>query len=161
MRFRVSIAGLMALVTLAGIGFASLRYATEWWASLVFTATLLGFALAAAYAVHRRGPRRAFWSAFVAFGSGYLVLAFGPWFETSIRPRLLTTKLLALAYPRVAQGTRGESPLRFSPDGRVHPVGHPEDSAGIWGPDASRPDRFQSIGHSLAALLLAAWRRLG
>jgi hypothetical protein len=152
MRIRFSILGLMALVLFVGVGFAALRYATGWWSSGVFTATLIGLALSGAYAAHRRGPRRAFWSAFVAFGVGYMILAFGPWCEDSIRPRLITSKMIDLAYPRF---TQYGSPLLFTPNGRFFPVRESDATVRIWGPDATRQARFQSIGHSLAALLLA------
>src|SRR5438477_12390713 len=92
MRPQFPIAWLLAAIGFCGVAFAALRSATGWWASLVFTATLIGLAFSALYAVHRRGPRQAFWSAFVAFGAGYMVLVFGPGCETSVRPRLLTTR---------------------------------------------------------------------
>src|SRR5689334_10460965 len=92
MRYRVSIAALMVLVLFLAIGFAALRSGSDWWASATFSATLLALALAAPLAVYRRGPRRAFWAWFAAFGAAYLVLVFTPWFESAIRPRLLTTK---------------------------------------------------------------------
>jgi hypothetical protein len=155
-RLRVSSRGVLGLVLFVGVGFAALRSATEWWTSGIFTTTLIGLAFAALYTAHRRGAGRAFWSGFVAFGAGYLILAFGPWFETSIRPRLLTTRLLDLAYPMIAPASRDGTPIRFSPDGRVHPIGEPGATARVWGPDASRQARFQGIGHSLVSLLLAA-----
>src|SRR5690242_16707059 len=92
MRLRFAIASLLAAILSCGVGQAALRSATGWWASGVFTATLSGLASAAVYAVHRRGPRRAFWSAFVALGSDCMLLAFCPGCETSIRPRLLTAR---------------------------------------------------------------------
>ena len=153
MRISFTIRGLMVLVLFTGVGFAALRYATDWWSSGVFTATLIGLALAALYAINRRGPRRAFWSAFVAFGASYMILAFGPWCETTIRPRLLTTKLIDLAYPRFTQGVK---PISVIPDGRILPIGGSDVTVRIWGPVATQRDRFESIGHSLAALLLAA-----
>src|SRR4051794_12280898 len=54
-QLRFSIRGLIALVLLGGVGFAALRSATEWWVSGIYTATLIGFALAAVYAANRRG----------------------------------------------------------------------------------------------------------
>jgi hypothetical protein len=166
MRFRITIARLIAAIGFIGLGLAALRFATELWASLVFTSTLLVLALAATYAAQRRGPRRAFWSAFVAFGVGYMVLAFGPWCETAIRPRLLTTKVLDALYPLVTPGPEGTEALwdyatarrgtRFSPDGRILHVWNPDPSVRIWWwPDATRQARFQTIGHSLFALLPA------
>src|SRR5438477_4086400 len=99
MRPQFPIAWLLAAIGFCGVAFAALRYATDWWASIVFTMTLIGLAFSALYAVYRRGPRQAFWSAFVAFGSGYMLLVFGPWCEISIRPRLLTTKLFGTVFP--------------------------------------------------------------
>jgi hypothetical protein len=156
MRHRISIRGIVCLVLFVGVGFAALRSATGWWASSIFTTTLIGLALASLASVYRRGADRAFWSTFVAFGSGYLILTFGPWCETSIRPKLLTTKLLDLAYTMITPASQGGNPLRFSADGRVQPLGEPGATAGVWGPDATRQARVQSIGHSLTALILAA-----
>jgi hypothetical protein len=59
MKTRSTILGLMAVVLLAAIGFAALREATDWWASIIFTTTITGLAFAAVNAVYRRGPRRA------------------------------------------------------------------------------------------------------
>ncbi len=169
---RITIARLIAAIGFIGVCLAALRFATDWWASVVFTSTLLALALAATYAAQRRGPRRAFWSAFVAFGVAYMVLAFGPWCETAIRPRLATSKLLDTLFPllhptadtavlhpstdtavRVWDAATGK-PVRgvsFSPDGRV--VGWNRKAASPQGPAHGH---FQDIGHSLWALLLAA-----
>jgi hypothetical protein len=160
MKVRVSIRSVMAVVLAAGLGLAALRSASEWWASGVFSATLMSFALAAAYATQRRGARRACWSAFVAFGVGYMALAFGPWCEATIRPRLATTKLLdallPVAHPGPVEGSAvvwnvsagsGVRGLAFSPDGKT-----------IGGMIVTSPprDRFLDIGHCLAAWLLAS-----
>jgi hypothetical protein len=165
MTLQFPIKWLLAAVGFCGVAFAALRSASDWWAGGVFTATLLGLALATAYAFQRRGARRASWAAFAAFGWGYLLLAFGPWCETSIRPRLLTTKVLDTLWPIVhpepegivrlwdaatgkpIDAVKGVHRVTFSPDGRLlSPV------------TATSPARepFQDIGHSLAALLLAA-----
>jgi hypothetical protein len=136
-RLSLSIAGPLAVIIL---GLAALCSPTDWWASVVFTAALSVLSLAALNLAYRRGRRRAFWSAFVAFGFGYLALAFGPWCETAIRPRLLTTKLLSSAYPLLHRPDEVAIPRRAS---RV--------DSGV----GTKPIYFQDIGHSLAALLLA------
>jgi hypothetical protein len=153
MRPRISIASLLAAIIFCGVSLAALRSATGWWASGIFSATLLGFALAAAYAIHRRGPRRAFWSAFATFGWSYLLLAFGPGCETSIRPRLLTTKLLDALAPMVHPTTRAELlyAVVVSPPGRTG-----DGMAAGTGNPAVVHQHFQDIGHALIALLLAA-----
>src|SRR3954470_585194 len=144
MRLRFSIRGVMALVLIVAVGIAALRSATGWAASLGFTMTLLGLSLAIPFAANRRGPGRAFWSAFVAFGFGYLLLAFGPWCETSIRPRLLTTKMLDALYPFVTpeadrsvgiwDATTEKRILSFSPDGHILMPARSDPAARLWGP---------------------------
>ncbi len=54
MSLRFSIARLTAAIALCGVALAALRSASEWWSSLVFSATLLVLAVATAYAAQRR-----------------------------------------------------------------------------------------------------------
>jgi hypothetical protein len=121
----------------------------------------LALALAALYAVYRKGQRRAFWAALAAFGWGYLLLAFGPWCETSVRPRLLTTNLLDALLPvlhpapdmtvRLWDATTGRpvNSVAFSPHGKVLSW-----RAMTAGTPAAARERFQDVGHSLTALLV-------
>ena len=68
-------------------------------ALLVLTIALLGV-------LHRRGPGRAYWSSFALCGWLYLLVNFGPWFETQISPDLLTTALLDIMHPWVVAPLR-------------------------------------------------------
>lgn len=166
MKTHPTILGLMAVVLLAAIGFASLREATDQWASGIFTTTITGLAFAALYAVYRRGPRRAFWVAFAAFGWGYIVLTFCPGSEIKIRPRLVTTNLLDALFTIVHPGPGPEPTVKLWDATTVNPVnaGGPVNlfsiapagrliGSGMGTSPAREP--FQDIGHSLAALLLA------
>jgi hypothetical protein len=162
MKPRSSIKWLLAVAGLSGIALAALGSATDWWASGIFTATLLAFALAAPYAAYRRGARRAFWSAFVAFGAGYLLLAFCPGCETSIRPRLLTTRLLgalsAIVHPASGRSVRLGNAADAEPPPAVavpHRGGTEEGTTQMTGTSMPVRRHFQDIGHSLIALLLA------
>jgi hypothetical protein len=162
MRLRFTIGLPLAVIAACGVGFAALRDPNDWWSSLAFTAALLGLAFAALYAAYRKGPRRAFWAAFTAFGWGHLALAFGPGCETAIRPRLLTTKLLDALLPvlhpaaggtvRLWDATTGRpiNSVAFSPDGKV--LSWRVKTAGT---QAAAREHFQDVGHSLASLLLA------
>jgi hypothetical protein len=90
-KLRFKIAWLLVLILFFGVGFAALRESSDLGETGLFSATtgiLLGSVLLAA---HRREPERAFWLGFALFGSSYLGLTLVP----SIRPRLITTKLLA------------------------------------------------------------------
>jgi hypothetical protein len=73
-RFRVTIRSVMALVLLAGFGFAALRDPSMWWVGGVL-ACLIGLLLTACVgAIYRTGRERAFWLGIVVFGGGYLLL---------------------------------------------------------------------------------------
>jgi hypothetical protein len=74
-RFRVTIRSAMALVLLAGLGFAALRDPSMWWVGAV-VGCLIGLLLTACVgAIYRTGRDRAFWLGIVVFGGGYLLLA--------------------------------------------------------------------------------------
>jgi hypothetical protein len=132
---RISIGGLMALVILAGVGFAALRSASELGASLLFTLALGLLATAILGAMFRRGRQQAFWAGFALFGLGSMLLGFGPWADTAIRPRLLTTRLSHQLYPMFNPTSGGSVRLwdvatgmpvhegRFDPEGHFSPMG--------------------------------------
>ncbi len=92
----------MIAVVFAAVGFAALRepYST-FWASLVFTLTVLALTTATLGAILRRGPA---WSGFALFGWGWLILAFGPWRgpESTPVPIPLSTLVLHHLANRVA-----------------------------------------------------------
>jgi len=92
---RFSIAGLMGVVLIVGVGFASLRSGSPIWASGMFTLTvaLLSAAIVAGIAVRGRG--RLACVGFAVFGWVYLAVAFGPWpHNLDGPPQLVTVPLL-------------------------------------------------------------------
>src|SRR4051812_43582759 len=103
MRPRISIAWGLAAIGFCGVAFAALRSPSYLWASLLFSATLLVLGVAALGATFSCGSRRAFWVGFLAFGSGYLALCYGPWAATVVRPQLATTHLLDYAARRLVR----------------------------------------------------------
>ncbi len=73
-RLRMTIRSVMALVLLAGVGFAALRDPSMWWVGGVL-GCLIGLLLTACVgAIYRTGRERAFWLGIVVFGGGYLLL---------------------------------------------------------------------------------------
>jgi hypothetical protein len=78
-RIRFSLLGLMALVAYTAMACAALRYATELWASSLFTLAIFVYLFAVLAIVWREGATRAGWIGFLVFGGGYLLLANGPW----------------------------------------------------------------------------------
>jgi hypothetical protein len=94
-RLHISIAGMMVLVLVLSIGFASLRFPSEPLAGTVLLLTLGAFALAVLAVVYRRGERRAFWLGFALFGWGYMALTAAAWWDHGAdRPTLITSLIL-------------------------------------------------------------------
>jgi hypothetical protein len=101
MRFRVSIAGLMAAILVVAVGFAALQNASAWWSSALFTFTLALFLIAAVGAIW--GKDKAFWLGFALFGWSYMIVSYEPWSKhATTPPSLVTTKLLNRLYPHIS-----------------------------------------------------------
>lgn len=115
-RFRISIAGLMAVVLIVSIGVAALRSATEEWAGLVTLVTLGALASAVLGVIYRRGGRRAYWLGFTLFGRGYMLWASGFWWsEADPRPKMFTTMFLERTYRVLQPEHVGPQPSLFEP----------------------------------------------
>ena len=67
-RLRLTIANLMIVVLYAGLGFAALRNADEFWASATFTVAILAVSAAVVGVVARKGRARLTWLGFAVFG---------------------------------------------------------------------------------------------
>lgn len=149
--WRMSILGLMCVVVPCAVWSVWLIRPTFHAASFAFTTALT--ILLIALLQLRYGRDRAFWFGFVVFGWGYALLAFAPGSWTQIRPYLITSHPLgdlasALGFP----GRGGAIEFNFndlndSPTMTIRKAGLNPWFATIEG------DRFQRIGHSLAAIL--------
>ena len=73
-RIRLTIAGLMAIVLFVGVGFAALRNADAFWASVTFTLALIAVSGAVVGAIVRKGAVRSTRVGFAVFGSAYLLV---------------------------------------------------------------------------------------
>jgi hypothetical protein len=166
MHSRLTIRLLMGLVLFVAVGVAALRHASELWASLLLTAALLLFAVAALGAACSRGPRRAACGGFAAFGFGYLALCFGPWASTEVRPHLATSKLLDFVGAWISRTSPPVFVTRKVPVlGDVPHLGRlfatrvaapgPARFAGIGPVAATANEPFVRVGHSLFALIFA------
>jgi hypothetical protein len=100
MRFaRFSIADLLFAVGLCAVSMACLVYASTPWAAAVLSIALAALVLSLIGIIYRRGERRAFWVGFAICGWAYITLSSGPWFDSSLRYQLATSRLLEWAYP--------------------------------------------------------------
>ena len=172
-RIRFSIASLLVVVLVLGVGFAALRESNETWDSGVLTLTLVICLTSFLLAIHHNDARRAFWTGFALFGGGYLVLSLVP----SIESRLATTKALTYLDSKVPGRTQGFSKIHvtggtpgnlvqavaFSPDGNRLATSSRR-TVRLWdvktgrllGGWAGTTENFVRIGHSLFALM-AGW----
>jgi hypothetical protein len=100
-RFRFPLAGLLAVVAMAALGFAAIRVASPGWAGGLFSLSILAMLTSVLGIVYRRGSKRVFWIGFAVFGWTHLVLAFAPWFNNAIGPKLLGASLFGELYPVV------------------------------------------------------------
>lgn len=73
-RHRLTIAQLMTLILLIGLGFAALRNANEFWASATYTLAIISILAAALGAFARKGNARITWAGFAVFGWVYLLI---------------------------------------------------------------------------------------
>jgi hypothetical protein len=149
-RPRVTIAGMMTVVLILGVGFAALRYSTIYWASGVFTLVVLLLSVATLGSIACRGRARATWAGFAVFGWIYFGTTFIAWPNSNgvTAPPYLTQALLeshppaasdekVLIYDSAPTGIRfSETPTFVGFTGRVINLLH-----------------FRCIGHSLAAVL--------
>jgi hypothetical protein len=146
---RFSIARLMALVALIALAFTAMRSGSELWSDAMLTATLASVMTAALGAVCCRGTARVAWAGFALFGSGYLALSFGPWFQAEIQPHLVTTHLLNYLHPRIAPVPPPGAILGSDGKWYINLAG-PKRNATLWGDDTSKT--FLRAGHSFAAV---------
>jgi hypothetical protein len=117
-RIRFSIAGLLVVILVLGVGFAALKESTDLWHSGLFTLTVGVLLISVLLAMHRSTAKRAYWIGFALFGWSYLALSLMP----SIESRLLTTKGLAYLHskiPRSIANGMGLVSADFDNDGTV------------------------------------------
>ncbi len=102
---RFSLLGLLGVVLFAAIGCAALVSAIRtpgsegsiWWASSVASLTLLAFGVCLFQVIFRQGKTRAAATGAVVAAAGYWLLALSPWLGPSMGPRLITTRMIAVA----------------------------------------------------------------
>lgn len=96
-RYRVSIAGLMAVMIPVALGLVALREASQLWVDIVFNLVVASLLLATYKAIGSRGTAAARWAGFASFGWAHLVLGLigMPWGQHhGVSPNLVTLRLI-------------------------------------------------------------------
>ena len=155
--WRMTILGLMGVVVACAVWSAWLLRPTFHAASFAFTTTWT--VLLIALLQLRFSRNRAFWFGFVVFGWGYALLAFAPGSWIQVRPYLITSHplgdlagALGLTKSPITTGLT-KSPITTLDFNDIDIYSNIQ-RAGLnpWFA-SSQGDRFQRIGHSLAAIL--------
>jgi hypothetical protein len=167
-RFRVTLAGLMGVVIVLGVGLAALKNASEEWAGAVRLMTLGMLATSILGAGYSRGARRAWWLGFALVGWGYEALASAPWSSPQTLPsHTLLDVLYATLSPRQVVTVESIAAADMSDKGRVlapRPTESADTETAHRYPGASEvvvvigtlePLSFRAIGHHLLALAAA------
>jgi hypothetical protein len=167
---RFSIAGLLMGIPVVAIGLAALSRPSCLWASATFSLLLLALTVALIGVLYRRGHKQAFWSGCLICGSLYTVLSLAPWFDSHIGPRLITTALLDLLYPKTplllySPNTSIDPWMQWTGAPPDYPLTHPRFGFTMGSTDEfhgkrasmlmSTTDEFLLIGHSLFGMLAA------
>jgi hypothetical protein len=155
------------------VGFSAFRSPSNLWATTLFSAAFGVLVMGLVNLVVRK--QRAYWGGFCVCGWAYFVAAFGP---LAIEPKLVTTAVLDMAYPYLANG---RIITKDTSDGtvRIWSLDPPQQQATtprVWlrtrlkaDPNArwlawtatapvslECPENFRTIGHSLFTLVIAA-----
>jgi hypothetical protein len=95
-RFRVSTAGLMALMIPLALGLAALQSATQLWVNIVYNLVVAVLLIATYKAKCSQGVGGVWWTGFAAFGWAHLVLGLlgMPWGQHfGVQPELVTGEI--------------------------------------------------------------------
>ena len=122
-------------VTFFAVSCVAFYNASAFWVSATLSAAIVLLVFAILAVVASRNTSRIFWLGFAIVGCLYLVSSVGPWFETNIEPKLLTTSALEYVYPMIK---------REVPVGKTRLI--------TWSPSESH---FKVVGHQLLTVALA------
>lgn len=149
MRFRFSIASMMAVIVLIGLSFASLRINSVLCASLILLATLALLCGAILMSFAQGGTARLAWIGCAVFGWPCFILGFWPVANERLGPPR-TTALLDEAIPYISPDLGSEIKKYLQP-GTIDAIGYSECSGNVAG-----LQRYRQSSHAVLTLGFAA-----
>ncbi len=96
---RITIGGLLATIAFVALSLAALRSHSLLWVQIVYTMAPASLLIVTIGAIV--GRHRAIWIGAAVLGWGYWILVFAPGFENSVKPWLLTTRIIDEAFDRL------------------------------------------------------------
>lgn len=102
---RFTIRQLLLATTFVAVACYALRWASPWWAIVLFYVSVTAILAGVLIAINRPGSPRSFWSGFAACGAAHMLLVFHPGLENgipSLHPAVfVTTGLSAYTHEKV------------------------------------------------------------
>jgi hypothetical protein len=159
----------MIVILLMGCSAAALKAPNDLWASSLFSLAVAMIPVALLRSLTAHGSARSAWGAWTILSGSYLLLTFGPWFSTEVKPFLLSSMALDWLYPKI----HNPSLLSFTfARPMLHLIGGSSSGYTIESQENFMHFRggallinFYRIGHSLVALLIGTvaygWFRAG
>jgi hypothetical protein len=153
MRFRFSIASMMAAILIITFGFAALRINSVFCGGIILLATLALLCGAIFMSLAESGPGRLVWIGCVVFGWPCFILGFG----AVANERLGTPRATAMfeeAIPYINPELASEI-KNYTPPGRLEVIGYSEPPGNVAGYVAGL-QRYRQSSHSVLTLAFAA-----
>jgi hypothetical protein len=149
MRFRFSIASMMAAVLIIALSFAALRINSALCAGIILLTTLALLCTAIFMSVAESGPSRLVWIGCAVFGWPCFIVGFGPVANERLGPPRLTA-MFEEAIPYINPELASEI-KKYTTPGRVEVIGYSEVGANVGG-----VHRYRQSSHSVLTLGFAA-----
>jgi hypothetical protein len=153
MRFRFSIASMMAAVLIIGLSFAALRINSVFCGGIILLTTLALLCGAIFMSLAERGPSRVAWIGCAVFGWPCFILGFGPVANERLGPPR-TTAIFEEAIPYI-NPELGSDIIKFTSPGRIEVAGYSE-PLGNAATYVAGLQRYRQSSHSLLTLGFAA-----
>ncbi len=153
MRFRFSIASMMAAIIIIALSFAALRINSVFYGGIILLTTLALLCGAIFMTLAESGPSRLAWIGCTVFGWPCFILGFGPVTNERLGPPR-TTAMFENAIPYINPGLASEI-KKYTPPGRLKVEGYSE-TGGNVAMYVAGLQRYRQSSHSVLTLGFAA-----
>ncbi len=153
MRFRLSIASMMAAILIIALSFAALRINSVFCGGIILLTTLALLCSATFMSLAESGPSRLAWIGCAVFGWPCFILGFGPVANERLGPPR-TTAMFEEAIPYINPELASQI-KKYTPPGRLEVAGYSEPPGNVVGYVAGL-QRFRQSSHSVLTLGFAA-----